>query len=395
MPNTRILILTVLALAIAINSFPLRSLQAQASQTELDEIISIDRNSVKLRRLSILEEKTVELKGLTIQDEKLANEVSQNYLQPNTNLRVLFLMNGSSYIRDYSLVGPAEKSAQDQAAAKRLGIWQSIATLEQHGYNKIAESARSQEEQKRLRDNLITASQKWILQYWPLVLAILSVILGTIPLIYRRRHFEVIVMGARGVGKTVFFRRINDDASLIKEVESTRGEVKERIRLKSRNGRSVFHMQLLEVGGQYPGLLFERLAKRHLLPRNRRVVLVFVLSPFSTGSNKQPSEKVDHGFVERQLGWIESLVRGFIESPRGKKRCQGLLFFVNMFDLFSSNRDDAAKKSEYATLFERHLNSARTSRKDVQLMIGSAQNLWLTAEAKAWIFRTVAGEINL
>jgi hypothetical protein len=120
------------------------------------------------------------------------------------------------------------------------------------------------------------------------------------------------------------------------------------------------------------------------------MVLVLVLSPYDTTSAREMSPS----FIERQYGWTESLIKGFLTSKYAR-RCKGVLIFVNMFDRYSGSQSDIEAQHKYMGMFQKHIEVLLKSRNlKVHTIVGSGLRGWYCREAWAWITTAICGEVH-
>jgi len=326
-------------------------------------------------------ENAIPLKGLTFPDMAAVQQQIGRYYFSNYDLRVMLLDEGLARLTDRSTADPKEQAAQDAAAHDFKGIWRDQALRAKVGYEPAA---------KGVADDLRTRLLGWMKSNWEKLVGTIGTLATLVGLWTFWRPSDVVFAGALSVGKTVLSENLIDRRIYkVGEPESTRGEKKTVIRLRSA-GRISYRLNVCDIGGQYPGWLFERLARRRwLLLFRRKMVLVLVLSPYDTTSARGMSPS----FVERQYGWTESLIKGFLISKYAR-RCKGVLIFVNMFDRYSESQSDVNAQLEYVGMFQKHIEVLKSSNLKVHTIVGSGLRGWYCREAWAWITTAICGEVH-
>lgn len=387
--------------------WPIAALAQDHPTPSLARVEAISAERLVARKLNVSPGSTydVPLKGLQLPNPGAADALVGNSWWEPANFRLVLLEKGIACLDSSTRADSKEKATQDTAANGHLGIWSDGKFRRTHGYpdppnpitigqtatapaaaaNRGSTKAESQAaEKKTILD--------WLLQHWPETATVLGALFSALALITWRRRWEIIIIGTSGVGKTEFVGCLKTDGRWLRhgDPKSTVDEDVTEAKVRGRDGRSIYHLKWCDIGGQYPKWLFERLAKRRrLLLLRRRVVLVLVLSPY-----KSPDKPVvDEVHIERQFGWVESLVKGFIESRYGK-RCKGVMLFVNMLDLFADSPSKSTAVREFQNLFSRHAEVLENSHPNFLCLAGSAKQAWNTNEAWKWIMQAVSGEVE-
>lgn len=371
---------------------------------------------VREHRLKRISERR-ELSRIVIHDLNLATSTLKGKLWTGgTDFERELLSAGAAHLFDIRTAPRDYVDAQYSAARQGKGIWRDIAFLDRFGYTTLAEARRHEAEEQRVREeserkerrerrkaealklyaeqNALREKEREERQEaWSWILAVASVLGSLYAIIKLRRKHDVLILGASGTGKSVFFDRIDSAAPMEEgETEPTRKPRQKEKVLRASDGRRVFRVRIFDFGGQYPWHVLDELTSRKFLGGRRRFVIVVVLSAFKLEERDTPI-KISEAFIGEQLGWVSGLVAGFLKSKLGSRRCRGVLFYINMLDLFEkvAGGGDAVG---YRKAFAEHLQRIEATGVKPALIVGSALMALNTREARSWIFQTITGEVT-
>jgi hypothetical protein len=379
---------------------------AQSPHKSILRIGKIQPDAIVLERYALepKETFTVSLNGITIPEiDAVTTKILGDYYFEPYNFRAGLLETGLANLTNKQTAPAEERAAQDKAAAARAGMWADQKTRIKFGYEtpdppKPAEPSAPPEPSaiektwsrfKTWSDHQWQRFTTWFAANWGNAASAMGVILTIATIITIAKRREIVIIGARGVGKSVLKAGLMRDIHNYKvgEPESTRGEETTKLKLTR---RSTYYLRYCDIGGQYPQKMLERLAKRwYIFPIRRRMVLVIVYSPYEEQTQTAP----DALFLERQYGWTESLITGFLRSKYGK-RCNGVLVFINMFDRYDPDGTSTTKREEYKALFQRHCDILKDRHTNLRFVVGSGMKGWKTDESWDWITKTISGEVH-